>query len=59
MFYTYWEIKKVRVQQPTSQEDQVEITDHVVLEKESLQYLQTLDHFLHTVSTFRYISVEI
>jgi hypothetical protein len=49
----------MRVQQPTSQEDQVEITDPVALEKESLQYLQTLDPFLHTVSTFRYISIEI
>jgi hypothetical protein len=43
----------VQVQQPTTHEDQVEITDPVALEKESLQYLQTLDPFLHTVSTFQ------
>jgi hypothetical protein len=49
----------MRVQQPTTQKDQVKITDHVALEKESLQYLQAIDSFLHTVSTFRYISVEI
>jgi hypothetical protein len=51
--------QQLRVQQPTAQEDEVKITNLASLEKESLQYLQTLDPFCHTVSTFRYIFIEI
>jgi replication factor A1 len=47
------EDQQVQVQQPTAQEDQVEITEPTTLEKESLQYLQTLDPFLHTSSMWQ------
>jgi hypothetical protein len=49
----------VQVQQPTAEEDQVEITELATLQKESPEYLQPLDPFLHTVSTFGYMFIEI
>jgi hypothetical protein len=44
--------EQVNAQQPTAEEDQVEIQEHTALEEKSIQHLKTLDPFLHTVPIF-------
>jgi hypothetical protein len=44
--------EQVNAQQPTAEEDQVEIQEHTALEEKSIQHLKTLDPFLHTVRIF-------
>jgi hypothetical protein len=41
----------LEVQHPTLQEDQIETNELAILEQQSLQYLQTIDPFFHTVHT--------
>jgi hypothetical protein len=46
------EHEQLEVTQPTTQEDQVEVEELTMLKEESLQALQTLDPFVHTVHSF-------
>jgi hypothetical protein len=46
------EHEQLEVTQPTTQEDQIEVEELTTLKEDSLQTLQTLDPFIHTIHIF-------